>query len=144
MNFPLLNATEPRDIEYRSSISQNSGGLVVWAGGEYRPVVFDQILGIDCDHIITRKVWVAPQDYLGYDYPVGDCHYTTDTYALFDDHREIVEQLPEWFGAGFIKKYIKDNAFANFDNGSLGVRNKHRLRLGLAYAKAKETLPAVE
>lgn len=144
MIFPFLAPSEPLDLEYHSSVFQKRGGLVVWAGGAWRPVSFTQVLGIDCDKIVTREVWVAGEDDLGYDYPIGEAHYTTDTYAMFDRKGESVEVLPEWFGSGFIKKYIKDDALVNFDNGSLGVRNRHRLRLGLAYVRAKETLPPIE
>lgn len=144
MDFPLLAATEPRDVEYHSSISQKSGGLAVWAGGMWMPISFSQIMGIDCNRIITREVYVAGDDDLGYNYPIEECHYVTDTYAMFDQNGEVIEQLPEWFGTGFYRRYENDSVFANFDNGSLGVRNKHLLRLGLNYARAKETLPAVE
>lgn len=144
MDIPILLPSEPRDVQYYSSVFQHRNKLAAWSGGEWKPIVFKQIIGIDCDHIITRDVILADRGDLGYDYKVGDCEYTSDTYVLANVQGEETDALQEWFGAGFYKKYRNEAAFVNFGNGSLGNRNIHKLRIGLNYAKAKESLPPID
>lgn len=144
MRYEILPPADKVDVEYKSSAYQHRNKFAVWAGGEYRPIAFDEILGIDCGHIETRRVVVTDGYDSGFNYEVGHCHYYSDIYPMFD-HREVVtEELPEWFGMGFYQRAVDEYNVVNTDTGSVGERNKHNLAVGLNYAVAKDTLPAVE
>ena len=115
--------------------------------GGWAPILFDQLDGITCETIKSHPVIISFGDDVGYVFPEAHCSYASDKFVVFD--KEGVEQklLPECFGEGgeFYDTFVKSNSFVNFDDDtSLGVHNVKRLRTGLSYVLADETLPAVE
>lgn len=83
-------------------------------------------------------------DDIGYNYPVGECKFYTDEYVYHDEKGTELRALPHWFGEGFYKANVNSNSFINADNGALGTHNEYNLRVGLSYARARETLKGVE
>ena len=144
MRIETLTPTEPRDVEYHSSFNQHNNKLAVWVGGEWHPVKFKRILDMSCDGLVTEDVCLATQSDLGYEFPVKDCVYDETTYGLFTRIGVETAVLDPKFGEGFYQRYVDEKDFVNFANGALGTVAHHHLRHGLAYATAKETLPAVE
>ena len=148
MAYPVLLADESKDDVHRhSSIDQFKGFLSVMIKGGWAPIVFDQLDGITCETIKSHPVVISFDDDVGFIFPEAHCSYASDKFIVFD--KEGVEQklLPECFGEGgeFYDTFIKSNSFINFDDDtSLGVHNVKRLRTGLSYVLADETLPAVE
>lgn len=148
MAYPVLIADESKeDVHRRSSIDQFRGFLSVMIKGGWAPIVFDQLDGITCETIKSHPVIISFGNDVGYVFPEAHCSYASDKFVVFD--KEGVEQklLPECFGEGgeFYDTFVKSNSFVNFDDDtSLGVHNVKRLRTGLSYVLADETLPAVE
>lgn len=148
MAYPVLLADESKDDVHRhSSIDQFRGFLSVMIKGGWAPILFDQLDGITCETIKSHPVIISFGDDVGYVFPEAHCSYASDKFVVFD--KESVEQklLPECFGEGgeFYDTFVKSNSFVNFDDDtSLGVHNVKRLRTGLSYVLADETLPAVE
>lgn len=148
MAYPVLLADESKeDVHRHSSIDQFRGFLSVMIKGGWAPIVFDQLDGITCETIKSHPVVISFGNDVGYVFPEAHCSYASDKFVVFD--KEGVEQklLPECFGEGgeFYDTFVKSNSFVNFDDDtSLGVHNIKRLRTGLSYVLADETLPAVE
>lgn len=143
----ILYPDEHPQVHRHSSIDQFNNFLGVYKQGGMAPIVFDMLDGITCDTIYTHPVVISFGDDLGYVFPEAHCTYSSDKFIYYD--KEGVEQRPlsSCFGEGglFYEYYINQNAFINFDNGtSLGVHNRERLRTGLDYVTADETLPPVE
>ena len=146
-SFDILYPDEKEQVHRHSSIDQFRGFLSVYKKGGWAPILFDQLDGINCEGVHTHPVVVSMSDDIGYVFPEAHCTYSSEKFVYFD--REGVEQklLPECFGGGgeFYDAFIKSNDFVNFDGGhSLGVHNTKRLRTGLDYVLADETLPAAE
>lgn len=146
MSYPILTASEDPHVYRHSSIDQFSGFLSVYKQGGWAPIVFDQIDGIVCDKITSHPVVLSWGDDIGYIFPEAQCTYSSDHYIYFD--KEGVEQklLPECMGGKgeFFDYYVtKSNSFVDFDNGTaLGNHRKNKLRVGLSYCLADQTLPA--
>lgn len=125
----------------KSSIDQfESSGLHIMRGGQAVPISWDKIDYIDCNCVHTHRIMSAPENGIDYNFPVGNCRVTTDTYAIVDDYGEVTEQLPAWFGEGFYKKMVDRQTYVNSDTNSLGIRNVTNLKIGLDYVLAAETL----
>ena len=148
MAFDILYPDEGNEQVHRhSSIDQFRGFLSVMKKGGWAPIVFDQLDGINCETVISHPVIISFGDDVGYIFPEAHCTYASDHFVYFD--KEGVEQklLPECFGGGgeFYDTFIKSNSFVNFDDdSSVGVHNTKKLRTGLSYVLADETLPAVD
>lgn len=147
MAFEILYPTNDAKVHRHSSIDQFKGFLSVMIKGGWAPIVFDQLDGITCETIKTHPVVISFGDDVGYVFPEAHCSYASDKFVVFD--KEGIEQkiLPECFGEGgeFYDTFVKSNSFINFDDGSsLGTHNVKRLRTGLSYVLADETLPAAE
>lgn len=147
MAFDILYPDEHEQYHRHSSIDQFRGFLSVMIKGGWAPILFDQLDGITCETIKSHPVIISFGDDVGYVFPEAHCSYASDKFVVFD--KEGVEQklLPECFGEGgeFYDTFVKSNSFVNFDDDtSLGVHNVKRLRTGLSYVLADETLPAVE
>lgn len=143
----VLLPNEKPQVHRHSSIDQFDGFLSKWTQGGPAPIVFDMIDGITCETIKSHPVVIdLCGDSLGYVYPEAHCTYVSDKFITVD--KEGIEQvvLPSIFGGNgeLIDVYTNKTAFVNFDNSSLGVRNRSQLRTGLDYVKASETLPAVD
>lgn len=147
MAFPILYAEEKEQVHRQSSIDQFNGFLSKWKQGGPAPVVFDKIDGIHCNTIKSHPVVIDLRgDSLGYVYPEAHCTFLSEKFITVT--KEGVEQkiLPSIFGGNgeLIDVYTNKDAFVNFTDSSLGVRNRIQLRTGLSVVKAKETLPAVD
>lgn len=145
MNIPILYPDEKEQIHRKSSIDQFANFLSTMVKGGWAPIVFDQLDGINCETIISHPVIISFGNDIGYVFPEAHCSYASDHFVYFD--KEGVEQklLPECFGEGgeFYDTFVKSNTFVNFDDDtSVGVHNTTRLRTGLSYVLADETLPA--
>lgn len=146
MAYPILYPTNDAQVHRHSSIDQFRGFLSTMKKGGWAPIVFDQLDGITCETIKSHPIIISFGDDIGYVFPEAHCTYTSDKFVYFD--KEGVEQrpLPSCFGEGglFYDFYIKSNSFVNFDDDtSVGTHNEIRLRTGLDYVLADETLPAV-
>lgn len=144
MSIPILPATNDQKVYRHSSISQFKDTLSVLKKGEWLPIVADHIDYIDCNKIVRHKVGVTDKPFVGYTYPVADCKYFSDIYLLGHKREYSLEALPVWFGTGFYEKFDDKDELITSDKNSLGERNVHRLRVGLPYCKAEETLDPVE
>lgn len=143
----ILYPDEKEQVHRHSSIDQFKGFLSTMVKGGWAPIVFDQLDGINCETIISHPVVISFGGDVGYVFPEAHCTYASDKFVYFD--KEGVEQrlLPECMGGGgeMYDVYIKSNSFVNFSNdSSIGSHNVKRLRTGLDYVIADETLPAVD
>lgn len=147
MTRPMLYPDETPQVHRHSSIGQYRGFLSVMTRGGWTPIVFDQLDGINCETVFSHPVIISWGDDIGYHFPEAECSYASSKFLYLD--KEGVEQrlLPECMGGGgeFYEQFIKSNLFVNFDdNTSLGVVNRQKIRVGLDYVLADETLPPSE
>lgn len=141
----ILEPCDSTVVQYHSSIEQHRGKLSVYKGGQWVPIVFDEIDYISCkDGIVSHRACVTDKNDLGYIFPTDTARYTYDMYVYHDEQGVELHELPEWFGAGFYKKYIDNYIFTNADNCSLGTRNTIEYAVGLDYALADNTLEAAD
>lgn len=136
----LLEPDEKPEVFYHSSINQHKNKLSVLRGGEIVPISFDAIDYIDCNHVETHVATLTDGDDIGFSFPVDEQVLYSDVYATYDTQGVRQEKLRTWFGEGVYDKYFEERSFLNADNGSLGVKNKETLRIGLNYALANKTL----
>ena len=149
MAFDILYPDEGNEqIHRHSSIDQfKDNFLCAWKQGGWAPIVFDQLDGIICETIKTHPVTISFGGDLGYVFPEAHCTYSSDHFIYVDKNGVEKRLLPECFGGKgeFYDKFVKSNSFIVFDNDtSLGLHNRFRLRTGLDYVTADETLPAVD
>lgn len=144
MTRGTLYPDEKPTVHRHSSLEQYKGFLSVMIKGGWSPIVFDQLDGINCETVNFHPVVISWGDDIGYEFSDAECSYASEKFIYLD--KEGVEQklLPECYGGGgeFYEQFIKRNIFVNFDDASLGVRNKTKLRIGMSYVLADETLPA--
>ena len=147
MAYPILYPDENPQVNRHSSIDQFRNFFSVLKKGGWTPIVFDQLDGIACETIKSHPVVISFGDDIGYIFPEAHCTYTSDKFVYFDKEGVEHRPLPSCFGEGglFYDFYTKSNSFVNFDDdSSIGTHNKIRLRVGLDYVLADETLPAEE
>lgn len=148
MPFPMLYPdTSNEHVHRHSSIDQFNGFLATYKQGGLAPIIFDQLDGITCDTIKTHPVAISFGGDIGFIYPEAHCEYASDKFIYFD--KEGVEQkpLPSCFGGAgeFYDTFYKSYSFINFSNdSSLGLHNTKKIRTGLSYVLADESLPPVE
>ncbi len=143
MAFDILYPVEDAQVRRYSSIDQFGQFVSAWKQGGWAPIVFDQLDGITCDEIKTHPV-IIEWSGLGYVFPEGRCTYSSDHFIYVDKQGVEQKLLPECMGGKgeFYDYYVNKSSFVNFDNdASLGVHNTKRLRVGLDYVIANETLP---
>lgn len=144
MKIEYLNDADEYDVRRHSSIDQYGAFLSVKKGGVNIPLRFDSLDWIDCDGIKTHPVIISDGSDIGFNYPIGHYTYFTDTYLIVDRNEVVVKKLPEWYGAGWYEKALREKNFINFDDSSLGERNRVDLRIGKDYVKADEMLDSVD
>lgn len=138
----FLEAADERRTATKSSISQakNTKLSVTNDVGVFLPISFDHIDYIRCGEVKSHRATVALTDEEDYKYTVKTCTYVSDLYVYKDTAEERIEPLPEWFGAGFYRKYVESKSFVNGDETSLGTRNKTTIQSGLHYVEAKDLI----
>ena len=142
----ILYPVEDAQVRRYSSIDQFGQFVSAWKQGGWAPIVFDQLDGITCDEIKTHPV-IIEWSGLGYVFPEGRCTYSSDRFIYVDKQGVEQKLLPECMGGKgeFYDYYVNKSSFVNFDNdASLGVHNTKRLRVGLDYVIANETLPPAD
>lgn len=147
----ILFPDEERKIKTLSSIDQYSKFIATYERGGWTPIAFDYIdyvkcvgcEGHDTYEAVTHPVIIEFDDPIGYNFPIGECEFTTDEYAKFDRNGTELLPLPEYFGDGFYESALDGEEIVNFDDGAgLGIRNKYRLKVGQDYYLAEDILPA--
>lgn len=147
-----LEPDEKPEVFWKSSISQKKSTLSVLVRGEWVPIAFDSLDYITCDsdgfsdcnkyRPVSHCAIVTDGDDIGYDFNVGQCNFLSEKYVSHD-HKEVVKkQLPIWFGSGEYEEHVDTRALINGDFDALGSVSYGKLRIGLAYALAKHTLPS--
>lgn len=144
MKVEYLNDADENNIHRHSSVNQYGGFLAVKKGGVNIPLRFDSLDWIDCEGIKTHPIIVSDGTDIGYNFPVGHYTYFTDDYLIMDRKEVTIQKLPKWYGEGWYEKALNEKVFTNFDDGSLGVRNRVDLRIGLEYAAADEYLDSAD
>lgn len=144
MSIDYLSEADEYDVKRRSSIDQYGAFLSVKKGGVNVPLRFDSLDWINCDGIKTHPVIISDGSDIGFNYPIGHYTYFTDTYLIVDRNEVVVKKLPEWYGAGWYEKALREKNFVNFDGSSLGERNRVDLRIGKDYIKADEMLDSAD
>lgn len=144
MKVEYLNDADETNVHRHSSINQYKGFLSVKKGGVNVPLRFDSLDWINCEGIETHPVIVSGGDDIGFNYPIGHYTYFTDTYIIMDRNKVIAKKLPAWYGQGWYEKSMRDKVFTNFDDRSLGMRNRTELYIGLDYVKADEMLDSAD
>lgn len=144
MKIEYLNEADEYDIRRHSSVNQYDAFLSVQKGGVNVPLRFDSLDWINCDGIKTHSVIISDGNDIGFNYPIGHYTYFTDTYLIVDRNEVVVKKLPEWYGAGWYEKALREKNFINFDDKSLGERNAVHLRIGKDYIKADEMLDSAD
>lgn len=145
MKLEYLNDADEYTVKRHSSIDQYKSFLSVKKGGVNVPLRFDKLDFINCDGMKTHQVIVSEGNDLGFNFPVGHYTFFTDTYLIGDRKEVVVKKLPEWFGTGWYEKALNEKVFTNFDDSSLGERNRVDLRIGLDYISSDDILePADE
>ena len=139
-----LPATNDQKVFRHSSIGQFKTTLSVLKRGEWLPLVADRIDYIDCDRIVSHKAGISDKHDIGYTYPVAECTYFSDVYLLGHSREKTVEAMETWFGTGFYESFNNKDVIVNADTDSLGNTNVAKLRVGLPYCRAEETLEPVE
>lgn len=138
----FLEIADEHRTETKSSISQSRDTKIslTTGKGQFLPLVFDYLDYIDCNRVKSHPTTISLINELDYEYPVKECTYFTDKYVYTDEQGEELRELPEWFGAGFYRKYIDRNVIVNFDNEAFGTRNRQTLQTGLHYVRATDSL----
>jgi hypothetical protein len=145
MKLEYLNDADEYTVKRHSSIDQYKSFLSVKKGGVNVPLRFDKLDFINCDGMKTHQVIISEGNDLGFNFPVGHYTFFTDTYLIGDRKEVVVKKLPEWFGTGWYEKALNEKVFTNFDDSSLGERNRVDLRIGLDYISSDDILePADE
>ncbi len=144
MAFPILYPTDDAKVHRHSSIDQFEGFLSVMIKGGWAPIVFDQLDGINCETIKHHPVIISFSNDIGYVFPEAHCSYASDRFVYFDKSGVEQRVLPPCFGEGgeLYDVFVKSNSFINFDDDtSVGNHAVKRMRTGLSYVLADETLP---
>lgn len=144
MNIRNINPISDDSVERRSSIYQHKDLLSVMERGEWCPLIFDIIEGVECGVIKTHKTAIRIKDGLNYTFPVGSCRYVSNTYFLTQKDKTELRVLPEYYGTGFYETHERKNMFTNIGKHALGNRQEKILRVGKDYVMAKNILKAVE
>lgn len=144
MNIRNINPISDESVERRSSIYQHKDLLSAMEKGEWCPLVYDVIDGIECGKIKSHKAALRIKDGLNYTFPVGTCTYTSDIFYLSQKDKTELRVLPDYCGTGFYETHERKNVFTNAGLEALGNHQEKVLRVGKDYAMAKNILKAVE
>lgn len=144
MKIQTVNPIYEDNLVRKSSIYQHGDLLCVMKKGEWCPLVFDVIDGVECGKIKSHKSCLRIKDGLNYTFPVGNCHYTSDIFYLSQKDKTELKVLPDYYGTGFYESHERKNVFTNAGSEALGNHQEKSLRVGKDYVMAKKILKAVE
>lgn len=139
----LYHSDDPK-VKAHSSIDQYSKFIATYERGGWTPIEFEYIDYINCDKVVSHPIIIEFDDKIGYNFPIGECEYTTDEYPLFEKKEVELVPLPECLGDGFYKSFEETDLIVNFDDSALGTRNTYKLKVGLDYYLADEILPSAD
>ena len=131
-------------VERKSSINQHKDLLSVLIRGEWCPLVFNIVDGVECGKIQFHKTALRIRPGLNYTFPVGTCKYVKDNYLLTAKDRIELKPLCSYFGSGLYESREHKKVLTNIGHSALGYRQEKVLRVGKDYVVAKKTLKAVE
>ena len=140
MTVVYLDDADETDVKRNSSIDQHREFLSVKKGMNAIPIRFDKLDWVNCDGIKSHPIIISYGTDYGYNYQVRHYTYFTDKYLMMDRNEVVVKQLPHWYGEGWYEQHIGKKTFTNFDDSSLGVRNRIDLRIGTDFVSAEEIL----
>lgn len=140
----MIPHSDKREVEALSSIDQYRKFIATYERGGWAPIEFDYLDYIDCDKIVSHPVIIEFGDDIGYNFPIGECEYTTDEYPVFNRQEVETRVLPECIGDGFYDVFVDEDNIVNFDDSGLGTHNYYKLKIGQDYYLAKKKLPPVE
>lgn len=140
----LIYSTNKSEIKAHSSIDQYKGFIATYERGGWTPIEFDNLDYIDCDNVVSHPVIIEFADMVGYNFPIGECEYTTDSYQKFDNKGVEMRVLPECIGEGFYEVAIDGEEIINFDGSALATRNNYKLKIGQDYYLSDRFIPPVE
>lgn len=130
----ILEPVVDDKIVHKSSITQYADNcLSVYERGEYKPIEFDMLDYIRCGRPVSHKAIIKYNKDIGYEFPVGECVVTNNTYIYFDQQGTVLKEMPKWMGEGFIEAYEKSQSFINLDGGAVGTQARVARRVGLDY-----------
>lgn len=144
MNIRQTNPIFEDNVVRKSSIWQHKDLLSVMKSGEWCPLVYDVIDGVECGKIKSHKATLRIKDGLNYTFPVGTCTYTSDIFYLSQKDKTELRVLPDYYGTGFYETHERKNVFTNAGPEALGNHQEKTLRVGKDYVMAKKILKAVE
>lgn len=136
----ILHHSDNRKIKALSSIDQYRDFISANVGGAYLPIEFDYIDYIDCNKVVSHPIIVDCGDGIGYDFPIGECEYTTDEYIMSERREVELRELPECLGSGFYEAFEDSDIITNADNGAVSIRNNIKLNIGQNYYLADDFL----
>lgn len=140
MKLEVLEPDEPQVLKRKSSIFQHGDLLAVMKGGEWCPIVFDAIDGINCGKIKSHKIAIGWGDYLNYTMPVKTCRYLSDTYLTYYKDEIVEKPLPSYYGLGMYEDHVRKDMVTNIGGQALGVRQETILRVGEDYVVSTDML----
>lgn len=140
----ILEPSEPIRVKRKSSIYQHRDMLAVRRGDEWVPIAFDVFDGMTCKKVYTHKAVLSLKPYIGYNFPVQECRYVSQTYVASDQKGVELLKLPNWYGAGFYQNKYDRKILVNSDTGSLGVKTDTTLRVGEDYCLAVDTIDSAD
>lgn len=138
--YPIVD--EP--VERKSSVFQYRDLFSIMKNGEWCPIVFNVVDGVECGHIKYHKMALRIAPGLDYTFPVGNCRYTKNKYILTSKDKTELKKLPAYYGNGLYEAHVRQNVFVNIGDKALGFQEKKNLRIGLDYVISKTTIKAVE
>lgn len=140
----VIEPVTDEQVERRSSISQHRNLLSLYINGEWCPLVFNIVDGVECGHIKYHRVAIELHPGVNYTFPVGTCRYEKDKYILTHQDEIKLKPLPEFFGDGLYESHEVKNVFVNIGDNALGFKEKKTLRVGKDYVISKKILQGVE
>lgn len=143
MNTRTIKPVNDFPTERKSSIYQHRDLLSVLIRGEWCPIIFNQVDGVECGKIKYHKFALRVRPGLSYTFPVGSCRYVKNNYVLAQKDEIKLKQLPEYYGSGLYETHERKQVFTNVGKGALGVKQEKILRIGKDYITTKKILKGV-
>lgn len=144
MELKRLDPVLDESVERKSSISQHKDLLSILVHGEWCPIVFNVVDGVECGKIKYQRMAFPLKEGLNYTFPVGTYRYINRKYILTEQDEIKLKKLPSYYGDGLYESHERKNVILNIGKNALGVVEEKVLRVGKDYVRAKKILKAVE